>query len=273
MRALFDSKLAKWPFFLGDVLMLGAAYFVFYQSKRPMVWWQVAFVVVCVAGGAILAIIPFLLEYRVAAKLAQAQALADTVSQIRKLETVAAQITGASNCWNVAQEQADKTAATAKAITERIAGEAKAFTEFLQRANDSEKADLRLELEKARRAESDWLQALVRMLDHVYALNQGALRSGQSNLIQQLGNFQNACRDAARRVGLTPFAPADSEPFDPDRHKPAEGDSKPAAGALITETVASGYTFQGRLLRPALVKVAGNGSPSKPEVPAKASMP
>ncbi|PWU12818.1 MAG: nucleotide exchange factor GrpE [Verrucomicrobia bacterium] len=253
--------------------MLGAAYFVFYQSKRPMVWWQVAFVVVCVAGGAILAIIPFLLEYRVAAKLAQAQALADTVSQIRKLETVAAQITGASNCWNVAQEQADKTAATAKAITERIAGEAKAFTEFLQRANDSEKADLRLELEKARRAESDWLQALVRMLDHVYALNQGALRSGQSNLIQQLGNFQNACRDAARRVGLTPFAPADSEPFDPDRHKPAEGDSKPAAGALITETVASGYTFQGRLLRPALVKVAGNGSPSKPEVPAKASMP
>ena len=58
---------------------------------------------------------------------------------------------------------------------------------------------VRLEVEKLRRAEGEWLQVLVRVLDHVYALHLGALRSGQPNLIEQLSNFQNACRDAARR--------------------------------------------------------------------------
>ncbi len=131
----------------------------------------------------------------------------------------------------------------------------KAFTEFMQRANDSERATLRLEVEKLRRAEADWLQVLVRMLDHVYALHQGALRSGQPNLIEQLGSFQNACRDAARRVGLTPFAPNEAEPFDAQRHQLVEDGAQPPPDAVVAETIAAGYTFQGRPLRPALVRL------------------
>ena len=102
------------------------------------------------------------------------------------------------------------------------------------------------------------MQVLVRILDHVYALNQGALRSGQPNLVAQLGSFQNACRDAARRVGLTPFVAKDSEPFDAQRHQLVEGDTQPFAGAVVRETIASGYTFQGKLLRPALVQLRQN---------------
>ena len=60
-----------------------------------------------------------------------------------------------------------------------MAAEAKAFTEFMQKANDSEKAMLRLETDKLKRAESEWVHVLVRMLDHVYALHIGAMRSGQ----------------------------------------------------------------------------------------------
>jgi molecular chaperone GrpE (heat shock protein) len=270
MRTQDELKLAKWPFLLGDLLLLGAAYFTFYQSKLPMVWWQIGFVVLCVAGGAALAIMPFLLEYRLAAKLAEATALTDAVAQIQKLEKVGEQITSATSRWHVAQEEAEKTAASAKAIADRISAEAKAFSEFLERANESEKAALRLEVEKARRAENDWLQSLVRVLDHVFALNQGAMRSGQPNLIQQLGNFQTACREAVRRVGLTPFSAADSEPFDAQRHQLLDGDGKVPPGSLVEETVAAGYTFQGRLLRPALVKLAGNGGVSSPNGPAPA---
>jgi hypothetical protein len=84
------------------------------------------------------------------------------------------------------QEGADKVARTSKEIAERMSAEAKAFMEFMQKANDSEKANLRLEVDKLRRSETDWLQVLVRMLDHVYALHLGAIRSGQPALIAQL---------------------------------------------------------------------------------------
>src|SRR5262249_24518861 len=96
---------------------------------------------------------------------------------------------------------------------------------------------------------------LVRMLDHVFALPQGALRSGQKNVIEQVGNFQNACRDVARRVGLTPFVPLAAEPFDAQRHQLLDHQSASAEGSVVSETLAAGYTFQGRLLRPALVRL------------------
>ena len=250
-----EPRVAKWPFFLGDLLLLGAAWFIVSQSKLPMGPWQIFFVVVCVAGGAWLAIMPFLLEYRLAMKLADARALTSVVSQLRNLESVAGQIRNASEQWQNVHEQAGKTATAAREISDRMTAEAKAFTEFMQRANDSEKANLRLEVEKLRRAEADWLQVLVRTLDHVYALHQGAVRSGQPKLIEQLDNFQSACCDAARRVGLTSFTARDSEAFDAQRHQLVEGDGKPAPGAVIGEAIAAGYTFQGRLLRPALVRL------------------
>ncbi|HWX19556.1 MAG TPA: nucleotide exchange factor GrpE [Candidatus Binatia bacterium] len=262
MQKPIEPGLTKWPFFLGDALLLGAAGFVYHQSKPPMGLWEMALAVGCVAAGAILSIVPFLLEHRAAVKLVEAGMLTSVVSQIQNLEAIAGQISGATGRWQDVQDGAEKTSAAAKGIADRMTAEAKAFTEFMQRANDTEKATLRLEAEKLRRAETEWLQVLVRLLDHTYALHSGALRSGQPNLIEQLGNFQNACREAARRVGLTPFAATPAEPFDTQRHQVLEGNGAPSAGAVVAETIASGYTFQGRLLRPALVRLDGNGKGS-----------
>jgi molecular chaperone GrpE (heat shock protein) len=256
---MFDEKelkLSKWPFFFGDLLLLGAAGFVFAQSTLPMGLWQMVIAVTCVVGAACLGIFPFLLQYRILLKRLETNALTTTVAQIHNLESVAAQISGATGRWQNAQEEAEKVAAAAKAISDRMAMELKAFTEFMQRANEGERATLRLEVEKLRRSESDWLQLSVRMLDHVHALHQGAVRSGQPKLIEQLTAFQNACRDAARRVGLTPFLADRTEPFDPLRHQLLDGQPVPTNGATIADTVATGYTFQGRLLRPALVRLA-----------------
>jgi molecular chaperone GrpE (heat shock protein) len=248
-------KLNKWPFLAGDALFLWTACFIYAQSKLPMGATELGLAVGCISAGALLAILPFVLEYKAVVRIAETEALADAVTQIQNLEKVAAQISGATARWQNAQDAADKTALTAKSIAEKMSEEVKAFNEFMHRVNDSEKTTLRLEVEKLRRGESDWVQVLVRLLDHVYALHAAAVRSGQPHLVEQLTNFQNACRDTARRVGLTPFTAEPSEPFDSKRHQLMEGNGTPSADAVVGETVATGYTFQGRLLRPALVRL------------------
>jgi len=265
MQNQSDPKLAKWPFLVGDGFLLGTAYFISVASKMPIGTWQTCLLILCVAGGACLSILPFVLEFRISGRLAEANALTTAAAQMGNLEKIAAQISGATGRWQTAQEEAEKVAGAAKKIAERMEAEVRAFTDFLQRVNDSEKATLKLEVEKLRRAENDWLQVLVRMLDHVYALHLGAVRSGQPSLIEQLSQFQNACRDAARRVGLAPFAANPAEPFDAGRHQVLEGNGKPAPGASVAETVATGYTFQGRMLRPALVRLQERSEEPQPE--------
>jgi molecular chaperone GrpE (heat shock protein) len=259
MREPTNPMLAKWVFYLGDALLVGTACWILYQGQHPpdhdLVAWRWLTSAACVLAGALLSITPFILEYRAVVKLMEAGALTTVVGQIDKLEQIAASVVGATAHWQEAHEQAQKSVAAAKDISEKMAGEVRAFTEFMERANNSEKATLRLETEKLRRAEEDWLRVSVRMLDHVFALHLGAVRSGQPNLITQMGTFQEACRDAARRIGLTPFVAKDAEPFDPQRHQLPETDPKPNGNAIVGETIATGYTFQGRLLRPALVRL------------------
>lgn len=262
MHNQIEPRLSKWPFFLGDLLLVVVAGLVSFRSSLPLGLGQAGLITLCAGVGAVLGILPFVLEYRVAARLAESASLTEAVEQIQQLESVAQQISGATARWQSVQEVAERVASTSKAIAERMSTEARAFTEFLQRANESEKATLRLETEKLRRAEADWVHVVVRMLDHVYALHLGALRSGQPKLIAQLDAFQHACRDAARRIGLTPFTPNSSDPFDAQRHQVPEGESPPVEGAVVAETIATGYTLQGRLLRPALVRLqATNGNP------------
>ena len=124
--------------------------------------------------------------------------------------------------------------------------EIREFNEFQVKLNDTEKGALRLEVEKLRRAEGEWLQVVARILDHIFALHNAAARSGQPELAEQIGQFQNACRDAARRVGLAPFNAAPDEKFDAQKHR-AHGVENPPAEAVVAETLAPGMTFQGRL--------------------------
>jgi molecular chaperone GrpE (heat shock protein) len=167
---------------------------------------------------------------------------------------VAAQISHATSQWQSVREGADKTLGAAREIADRMAAEVKAFNEFIRRANEDERAMLRLEVEKVRRAENDWLQVLVRILDHVHALNQAAGRSRYAGVPEQIGKFQTACHDAARRIGLLPFIPAAGEPLNTERHQLVDPGAKPGENALVQEAIANGYTFQGKLLRPALVR-------------------
>ncbi|MDW8308760.1 MAG: nucleotide exchange factor GrpE [Verrucomicrobiales bacterium] len=246
----------KWPFFLGDAVLLATAAFVYSQSRLPMGHWELAACVACIALGAGVSLLPFLLDYRAAIKALEADALGTVADKIQHLDRVAAQITQATRDWENVQLQAEKIAGEARAITDRITAEARDFTQCMERFNDAEKATLRLEAEKLRRAEADWLQVLVHVLDHVHALLAAATRANQPRVVEQLTRFQAACHDAARRVGVVPFLPAPGEQFDPQRHRSAEPDAPPPDGAVVSEVLAAGFTWQGRLVRPALVRLS-----------------
>ena len=180
-----DSKhwtVPKWPFLLGDALLLAAAYFLIQQAPHPIGRWEIVTAAACVALGAVLGALPFILDYRAIVKVIEASALGAISDKIQNLEKLAAQIGAATNEWLNVQTQAEKISNGANDIADKMAGEIRQFSEVMQKMNDSEKAALRLEVEKLRRGEAEWLQALVRVLDNVFMLHAAATRSGQPKL-------------------------------------------------------------------------------------------
>ena len=258
-------KIPKWPFLLGDALLLGSAFYIIWQSPHPVSQWQTIVCVVCAAVGALFGVAPFVMDYRAILRLVDANTLGEVAGKIQDLERLAAQISTATGEWTNVQTQAEKISTGAREIASRMAEEVRQFSEFMQKMNDSEKTALRLEVEKLRRGEAEWLQVLVRILDHVFALHAAAVHSNQPQLAEQITHFQNACRGVARRVGVTPFVAEPDEPFNPERHQALDAKAKPPADAAVAETVGVGYTFQGRLLRPALVRLKENGAEKSDE--------
>jgi molecular chaperone GrpE (heat shock protein) len=248
-------RLSKLPFVFGDILLIAtAAYAALHGSFLGP--WQFVAVVAPVAFGAWLLAWPFVLEFRAAAKLAESTALDGVTAKIQDLDKVSANISHAILEWQHVQQTAGQTVTAAEHIAERMTTEARNFGEVMTRMNESEKSHLRLEVEKLRRAEGDWLGVTVRMLDHVYALHKAATRSGQRNVIEQLTHFQNACRETARRLGVVPVVPETGVPFHPDAHQLLDG-ATAGDGVVIADIIAPGFTFQGAVIRLPVVTVNG----------------
>jgi len=202
-----------------------------------------------------------MLEYQASRELVEARKLADAVAQIQKLEQLAAQIGSATGLWQGVQDGCSQVVATAEQISTRMSAETKGFMEFMQKANDSERAALRLEVDKLRRAEGDWLQLLVRVLDHVLGLHSAAVRSGQPQVVKQLTHFRDAVLDLTRRIGLVPYGAAPGQPFDAAAHQRLDDKAELPPEAKVAETLAPGYTFQGQTLRRTLVRLEGETLP------------
>ena len=254
-------KMPKSPFWLLYIVMMAAAYWIVSVATHPVsdiVWIIVGSLIVV---GAILCALPYYWDYQAAGRLIDVDGVTSVAGQMQDIKKYSAQIAAATDQWARVQEttkgNTDKTVAAAAQIADRMTAEIREFNEFQVKLNDTEKGALRLEVEKLRRNEGEWLQVVARILDHVFALHTAAMRSGQPELAEQIGHFQNSCRDAARRVGLTPFGAEPDEKFDPKKHR-AHGVESPVAGTPIVALVGPGMTFQGRLIRPALVRLAGD---------------
>jgi molecular chaperone GrpE (heat shock protein) len=256
------GRLAKWPFVFADVFLLSVAYGIYRQSPTPMGAWPMAVAALCVIFAALAAMAPFVLEQRAAVRMAEVASLTEVMEEMKTVHELSAQIANATSLWQSVQEHADRTVSSVKEITSKASGEAQALAQTMQRLNDGEKATMRVEVDKLRRAESEWLQVLVRVMDHVFAVHQAAMRSGKPGLIEQMDLFQSACRDAARRVGLAPFSAEPGEVFDNGRHQWMDPKTNGKPGSAVGETVAAGYTFRGQIIRPALVSPLTGGEPA-----------
>ena len=233
----------KWPYLLADVVLVAAAA-VAWKAAPVWTWKEISLVGGLTGLGAWIFIQPFQKDHEAAVKLFEQVNLASAAEKLGSLDKTAQQIAAATAQWQDIQTISTKTVNAAGNIASQIAAEAKGFSEFLTRANDGEKATLRLEIEKLRRGEKESLQVVIHLMDHCFALFQAAAASGQPQLIQQIGNYRNACIDATRRVGILPYEAQPGEPFDAERHEIADG-STPPTGATVGRTVAWGYTFQG----------------------------
>jgi len=265
-----SPKLPVWPFALVDVFFLAMAGVVYELSSRPLLMWQALLLVGCGAVAAWSFLYPFLRRDSAAQSMARVKAMSECVTQINQVERLAAQIAAATSQWQSVQEYATKVADVSKDLSKTMVAETKSFEEFLRKSNDAEKAHLRLEVDKFRRSEVEWLQVVTTMLDHVYALYSAAVRSKMQNLIAQIGQFQNVCRDAARRVGLVPVLAEPGEAFDEKLHDLADPKDKPAPGAVVEMTFVTGYRFQGQLVRKAIVGLRHTSESESEPTPAVA---
>ncbi len=262
-RKLSAPRINKFPFLVTDLVFIGVALGIIYRSQAPLGGAQIFAVIACVALGAWACVTPFLRDHDVDVRLAESDNLTDTVQQIRQIKDVGLAVQTATARWQIFQENSTETTAAMQRMANQLSNDARNFAESLRQANDIEKTALRLEVDKRKRTESDWLKVMVMLLDHVNALYQAGVRSGQQNVIQQLGGFQAACRDVVRRVGLVAVEVQPGEPFNPAAHRLPEENQSVPEGAVIAGMLAPGITFQGQLVRPVLVALAGQaGAPA-----------
>jgi molecular chaperone GrpE (heat shock protein) len=240
-------------------------------AHRPLELWEAAALIACVGLAGWSIIYPVLRRYTDSLAAGQTSALTGTVAQINRLEGLAAQIAGATAQWQTVQGCAAKISDSSKEVLQSMDAQIKTFGQTLEKANDAEKAHLRLETDKLRRSELEWLQVLIRVMDHVYALFVAAARSGQPNLIGQLGQFQEACRDSIRRIGLAPIVVTPGTQFDPQIHQLLDEAATPPPDAIVETTLVTGFTYQGQLVRRAVVDLrqapAADQAPAEPAAP------
>lgn len=265
MSSESPTPLPIWPFLAGDATLLAAAGYLTLNAPHPLSPTFATLVVAATSLAATVGVIPFLIRHFSDARSRETADLLAAVDRLNDVSRVADQIQAATQNWQTAQELSAKTANSSREIADRMTSELQAFSQFLQKSNDSEKGTLRLENEKLRRSEGEWIQISVRLLDHVHALFAAAQRSGQQTVIEQIGSFQAACHDVTRRVGLVPFAAEPGKPFDPRAHQVAEGTPNESPDATIQATVGAGFTYQGQLVRRAIVLLnspAPDGEPT-----------
>ncbi|MEI9863283.1 MAG: hypothetical protein WDN00_01730 [Limisphaerales bacterium] len=101
MNEVTNWKVPKWPFFLGNALLLIFAYGFILRAPHAIHHWEIA--AACVALGAVINLIPFYLDYRAMERALEINALVAASEKIQNLEKFAEQINAATNQWTLIQ--------------------------------------------------------------------------------------------------------------------------------------------------------------------------
>ena len=115
------------------------------------------------AYGAYICITPWLVEFKAQTCHLENETIADAMAQLQRLEEVGARVQSATAAWQAAHDSAARVTQTAREIEEKIKTDMKDFMDFAERVNSEYKNHLRLEVEKLRRSEGDFIQVTARL--------------------------------------------------------------------------------------------------------------
>ncbi len=136
---------------------------------------------------------------------------------------------------------------------ERVTGERNQYLEASQRLQaefeNYRKQVSRREADSKDRANDGLINELLPVLDAFDA----AVASG----IDSVDPMRSTMLEALNKNGLERIDPADA-PFDPNEHEAVmHEEGGDGSGPVVAEVMRAGYTWKGRVLRPAMVKVIG----------------
>ena len=78
-------RLAKWPFFVADVVLLGAAAWIVFKGGQQLSPWALVSITACTAIGAWVCVTPFLKQHQADLQFAEADKLAKLAGKSDKL--------------------------------------------------------------------------------------------------------------------------------------------------------------------------------------------
>ncbi len=136
---------------------------------------------------------------------------------------------------------------------ERVTGERNQYIEASQRLQaefeNYRKQVARREADSRERANDGLINELLPVLDAFDA----AVASG----IDAVDPMRSTMLEALNKNGLERLDPADA-PFDPNEHEAVmHEEGGDGSGPVVAEVMRAGYTWNGRVLRPAMVRVVG----------------
>ena len=179
-------KLPKWPFLLGDALLLGTAWLIADQARNPFTGQPLVWIVVCVVAAAILGAVPFLADYarKQDEALDERQRGLDAIA--RTVAATAEQISIAANGLHELTELAQRNLKAASQLGPGLEEKVAALKAELTATRDDERAALRKEIAALRAADLGRVEAAAQQL----AKTVGEIIRAETGLQKQISSVQ-----------------------------------------------------------------------------------
>lgn len=181
-------KLTPWPFIAGDLLLLATAYFIASQARAPLNGLPLACVAACVICGALLAIIPFLLNYTQARDAALAERQNEIAALAQTTATSAEQLGIAVAGLNTIAELAAKNLKTAEHLPHKLQEKINEFKTQLNEVAVTENETLAQEINTLRTAETERLETALASIRKTAA----EISAAETQHRKQLGELNDA---------------------------------------------------------------------------------
>lgn len=193
-------KLNPWPFIVGDALLFGVAALIASQARGPLAGAPLIVVGALVFLGAVLATIPFLVNYTRKQELALAERQREIAALAQTTAASAEQLSIAVASLHEITEAATKSAKVAEQLPQKLQEKIHEFKEQLNEVSVTENEALSEEVNTLRASETERLESIVttvRKLCSELARLDAASRKTVTDLNDTLTRFSTSAQQAA----------------------------------------------------------------------------